>query len=654
MKVVKFSHRCISVRLRDLYFVYGIFSTLCIFHGFYMDGNWDRLQLDGNRLVMHVRLYSLLGFGAWLVALWLGAATLSAFGLVETQFIADSSPNLIYLTTLIMCCLRLLISPWLLNTIHKKGSQADEYYCAEFMADLKQQQRRSARPRYEVDDDDDSDHDAESRSRVTPLQDEEHEEEDAVPRRNSRSKSKKRGQKNRKVFYNADGTASVATGPEAVTARSSLQGGTGSPRSAVAPQGDYYGRPVPPSASLELNLQGGVVQEGLLTSSHASNPDQIPFASPVFLLDREPRLQPNDFWWLWKHVETTGSFSCLFTNKPSKRDVDAHLRKFGFHVIGSDAKDNVLQTHFYAYQYGTDLAFLCEFVLVFSRRFFQATFKCKIPSLPWTYAPDVRPPQLAISHHFIASDEAPGQLGVNWIAACTFCILSPLYTNPLASIHHRVAENAVWDTPVLHPSRQDRPAIGCMHHRLQRPGDWSNRRSGAEWTRGFLPEELQILNLARCMPDIQKDTPYESQIVIDSKGTKESRRTRPSITHLMPPRVVAVSETGQMQQSLDTGGIFEREDGRAVSTPTRDGPADRLCQTSFLVRSRGSARLRTKHGRQAHLAGPFTQPATHPQNGAKSSDSRSVSGSPQQTSQCVAATRHALHWPNVDESHTVR
>uniref|UniRef100_K3WKF5 Beta-adaptin appendage C-terminal subdomain domain-containing protein n=1 Tax=Globisporangium ultimum (strain ATCC 200006 / CBS 805.95 / DAOM BR144) TaxID=431595 RepID=K3WKF5_GLOUD len=364
MKIVKFSHRCISVRLRDLYFVYSVFSILFILHGFYMNDNWDRLQFDGNRLVMHVRLYSFLGFGAWLVALWLGAATLSAFGLVETQFIADSSPNLIYLTTLILCCLHLVTSPWLLNTVHKKGSQADEYYGAEFMANLKQQ-RRSARPRYEVDggDDDDSDHDAESRSRVTLAQDEEHEE-DGVPRRNSRSRSKKRGQKNHKVFYNADGTVSVVTGPEAVVARSSLQG-------------DCYGGPVSPSASLELNLQGGVVQEGLLTSSRASNPDQIPFASPVFLLDREPRLQPNDFCRLWKHVETTGSFSCLFTNEPSKRDVDAHLRKFDFHVISSDAKDNVLQTHFYAYQCGTDLAFLCEFVLVFSRRFFQATFKCK-------------------------------------------------------------------------------------------------------------------------------------------------------------------------------------------------------------------------------------------------------------------------------------
>lgn len=67
MKVVKFQHKSISVRLRDLYFVHGVFSMVSIVHGFYMDSNWKRLQLDGNRLVMHVRLYSFLGFVAWLI-----------------------------------------------------------------------------------------------------------------------------------------------------------------------------------------------------------------------------------------------------------------------------------------------------------------------------------------------------------------------------------------------------------------------------------------------------------------------------------------------------------------------------------------------------------------------------------------------------------
>lgn len=65
MKIVKFQRPSLGVRLRDLYFVYAATAVAFSFHGFYMDGNWDRLQLDGNRLVMHVRLYSLLGLGAW-------------------------------------------------------------------------------------------------------------------------------------------------------------------------------------------------------------------------------------------------------------------------------------------------------------------------------------------------------------------------------------------------------------------------------------------------------------------------------------------------------------------------------------------------------------------------------------------------------------
>jgi hypothetical protein len=86
-------------------------------------------------------------------ALWLGIATISAFGLVEVQYISSSNANLIYLTTLVMVTVSLLhkavdqlrvclaygfassprkvhlvVSPWLLRTIHRKGSQADEFF----------------------------------------------------------------------------------------------------------------------------------------------------------------------------------------------------------------------------------------------------------------------------------------------------------------------------------------------------------------------------------------------------------------------------------------------------------------------------------------------------------------------------------------------
>lgn len=75
---------------------------------------------------------------------------------------------------------------------------------------------------------------------------------------------------------------------------------------------------------------------------------------------------------------TSGSFSCPFNREPLRQDVEAHLLSHGFHVVATEAKENVLQVYFHAYQMGTDVYFLGEFVFLFSRRFFQATFKCKV------------------------------------------------------------------------------------------------------------------------------------------------------------------------------------------------------------------------------------------------------------------------------------
>jgi uncharacterized membrane protein YeiH len=41
-------------------------------------------------------------------AVWLGVSTLSAFGLIEAQYIGESGQNLIYLTTLVIVCVRML------------------------------------------------------------------------------------------------------------------------------------------------------------------------------------------------------------------------------------------------------------------------------------------------------------------------------------------------------------------------------------------------------------------------------------------------------------------------------------------------------------------------------------------------------------------
>lgn len=290
------------------------------------------------------------------------------------------------------------------------------------MADLKRPQRVAPRRSSSEDEDDDNEEEKEHDAYVAPA---------ASPRRGSKSSRRSEAkQKNRKAFYNADGTATVAvpsSAPSSARRSPAALPTTGSDNAAVV-----------------------VVQDNdaQLTSSSL---EQIPFASPVFVMDREPHLESSEFWRLWKQAETTyepihcrllacsglpgratwrthawlacvclvwsdlaemiwldslaifegatlltralsvsrvcvrtcrGSFSCIFTNQPTKRDVETHLRAFGFHVVACDAKDNVLQTYFFAHQLGQpDVFFLCEFVLIYSRRFFQATFKCKVRRL---------------------------------------------------------------------------------------------------------------------------------------------------------------------------------------------------------------------------------------------------------------------------------
>ncbi|KAH7476870.1 hypothetical protein KRP22_000798 [Phytophthora ramorum] len=231
--ILKFHRETGHVALANLYFIYAAASLVFSFHGFYIDGKWRKLQQDGNRLILHVRTFFILGVGSWATALWLGIATVSAFGLVEVQYIASSSPNLIYLTTLAMVTVHLVVSPWLLRTIHRKGSQADEFFGAEFLSDIRRDRKQN--------DDSDSD---------------------------------------------------------------------------------------------DSDTDGAV-------DSHAAA------VRPVNTSPREPNRTASQ--------------------RKLRRDDN----------VKAEQKDSVLQVYFYGSQYGTDTVFLCEFVLLFARRFFQATFKCK-------------------------------------------------------------------------------------------------------------------------------------------------------------------------------------------------------------------------------------------------------------------------------------
>ncbi|KAJ0405056.1 hypothetical protein P43SY_001200 [Pythium insidiosum] len=301
-RVNKFWREAIGLALCFIYFVYAGATLVHSFHGFYLDGHWNSMLNDGNRLIMHLRLYGLCGVITWVLALWLGYATLASFGLVDIRQIVSSSVNIVYLITLVLVCIHLCITPSLLRTIHRKTSQADEYFGAEFMDGVKRSQHRRTNRRVPDEDVGSEDDDGNA---------DEHE---------------------RYGHDNSDGGEDGIYLEEIIDSRSA--------------------------------------------GSTVTDPDQLPFASPVFLLDPNRRLEAPEFWRLWKATDTTGSFSCLFRNQPRRKDVEAHLQALGFHVVSADVQDNVLQLCFFACQLGTDVVFLCEFVLIFSRRFFQATFKC--------------------------------------------------------------------------------------------------------------------------------------------------------------------------------------------------------------------------------------------------------------------------------------
>ncbi|EEY69205.1 uncharacterized protein PITG_05408 [Phytophthora infestans T30-4] len=304
--IVKFHRVSGHVTLNNLYFIYAAVSLTFSFHGFYIDGKWRKMQQDGNRLIMHVRTFFILGVGSWALALWLGIATLSAFGLVELQYIASSNANIIYLTTLIMITVHLVTSPWLLRTIHRKGSQADEFFGG-------------------------------ASQRIVRRQD-----------------SAKAGLNTRPMLH----LQLAMEGDEDVAPRSP--------------------RRQPSARSASPRIPTPVTQSVVGTSPPVDSQgyNQIPFASPVFLMSPDANLAASNFWQLWKRTETTGAFSCTFANQPSRVELEQHLAAHGFRVVAAEQKDSVLQVYFYASQYGTDTFFLCEFVLLFARRFFQATFKC--------------------------------------------------------------------------------------------------------------------------------------------------------------------------------------------------------------------------------------------------------------------------------------
>ena len=73
-----------------------------------------------------------------------------------------------------------------------------------------------------------------------------------------------------------------------------------------------------------------------------------------------------------------GSFSCHFTNDVTLAQIQMHLQSNGFTVVRSSKKQDVLKIAFGARGFGErdPVFFAGEFILISTRRYFQATFKC--------------------------------------------------------------------------------------------------------------------------------------------------------------------------------------------------------------------------------------------------------------------------------------
>ncbi|KAJ0405721.1 hypothetical protein ATCC90586_005879 [Pythium insidiosum] len=383
-RVNKFWREAIGLALCFIYFVYAGATLVHSFHGFYLDGHWNNMLNDGNRLIMHLRLYGLCGVITWVLG-------------PDDDDDGKEVTDCIYVP--LMLQIHLCITPSLLRTIHRKTSQADEYFGAEFMDGVKRSQHRRTNRRVPDEDVESEDDDGNADEHERYRHDNSDGGEDGIyleeviesrsagvassprsarlPRGSTRAEASS-PTRNRHAFYNAEGSAIVngaspialpSRGPERPIASTSPRSHPASARGApVSPRYEQH-------TAVEMDVQAAVV-DGLVSQSTVTDPDQLPFASPVFLLDPNRRLEAPEFWRLWKATDTTGSFSCLFRNQPRRKDVEAHLQALGFHVVSADVQDNVLQLCFFACQLGTDVVFLCEFVLIFSRRFFQATFKC--------------------------------------------------------------------------------------------------------------------------------------------------------------------------------------------------------------------------------------------------------------------------------------
>ncbi|ETV84254.1 hypothetical protein, variant [Aphanomyces astaci] len=134
---VEFRRPVLGVALKSVYLVYwGMSAVLCA-HGFHLHLKWRHFLKDGTHLVMHCRLFEVLGLGWFFAASWLLGGIFHVFGFVDVSIIGANMQNILYAVAISTLLLQLVLCPWFFKTIHSKTTQIDDIYCAEFLGKTK-------------------------------------------------------------------------------------------------------------------------------------------------------------------------------------------------------------------------------------------------------------------------------------------------------------------------------------------------------------------------------------------------------------------------------------------------------------------------------------------------------------------------------------
>ena len=273
----------LGVRVRTLYYILSIalFLSSCVGLNFF--GKWRKMKRDGFRLLWNARLFHFLGCLTWLASIWLGIGLLSSMRGIQVNGLTSNAITFIRVVSIICIFALVFIPPWILRTVYRKTSTADEMFGAEFMS------------QYEYD-----------------------------------ARETQRGTTNTNIH---------AAMEEAIAATAS----------APPYEGDA-------AAYVDVS---------------------IPYAQSVFALDPEFSISPREFRAEWQARPSSGSFSCNFNNAPTLAQVQMHLTSNGFVIVGSKKDRDVLEVQFAGSTAGpTQVTFLAEFVILLSRHYFQASFKC--------------------------------------------------------------------------------------------------------------------------------------------------------------------------------------------------------------------------------------------------------------------------------------